>query len=336
MRFPPMVPQNQYDRVVGLVYNKSLSTNASELISKLSPPNFDTNDMTARSFVSTWLSGPLEVLFPRECLVCTRPIKGASLCFRCVPSTVSLALSRCPRCFGEGLGPSESACPACEAFALPVDRIRYLWEYEGLARDFIRAMKYRPSPYLAYRAGELLAESLPALFGDESWDRVIPVPSSPGMLKKRLFHPCAEMSRAMHRYARGFTIRNALRHQGTRGPQARRSHSERLRGLKRVFRVSNVREIAGKRILLVEDVITTGATVAAAAHVLYQAGAHSVDVVALAEARVWRRFRSRIFTLFKPESDRISGVRGYHSVVPLRHDGRRLSNKSRCGTHSIS
>ncbi len=303
-----MVPQNQYDRTVGLVYHKSLSTRASELTSKLFPLNFDTNDMTARSFVSTWLSGPLEVIFPRECLVCTRPIKGASLCFRCVPLAVSLALPRCPRCFGEGVGGSQSVCPACETFPLPVDRIRYLWEYEGLARDFIRAMKYQPSPYLAYRAGELLAESLPALFGDGSWDRVIPVPSSPGMLKKRLFHPCAEMSRAMHRYGPGFTIRDALRHQGTRGPQARRSHSERLRGLKRVFRVSNVREVAGKRILVVEDVITTGATVAAAAHVLYQAGAHSVDVVALAEARVWRRFRSRIFSLCDRGGPRISGI----------------------------
>lgn len=264
--------------------------------------------MTARSRLSTWISGSLEVLFPRECLVCTRPIKGASICFRCVPLAVSLAPPRCPRCFGEGVGATETACAACEAFPLPVDRIRYLWEYEGLARDFIRAMKYQPSPYLAYRAGELLAESLPALFGDASWDRVIPVPSSPGMLKKRLFHPCAEMSRAIHKCARELTIRHALRHQGTRGPQARRSHSERLRGLKRVFRVTNIREVAGKRILLVEDVITTGATVAAAAHALYQAGAHSVDVVALAEARVWRRFRSRIFSLCQQEGPRISGI----------------------------
>lgn len=268
----------------------------------------DTTGMTTRSRLSTWLSGSLEVLFPRECLVCTRPIKGASLCFRCIPQAVSLAVSRCPRCFGEGVRATESACPACEAFPLPVDRIRYLWEYEGLARDFIRAMKYQPSPYLAYRAGELLSESLSTLFGDESWDRVIPVPSSPSMLKKRLFHPCAEMSRAILKCPREITIRHVLRHQGSRGPQARRSHSERLRGLKRVFRVTNVREVAERRILLVEDVITTGATVTAAAHALYQAGARSVDVVALAEARVWRRFRSRIFSLCEQGGPRISGI----------------------------
>lgn len=189
-----------------------------------------------------------------------------------------------------------------------MDRIRYLWEYEGLARDYIRAMKYRPSPYLAHRAGEILAQSLPSLFGDASWDHVIPVPSSPVMLKRRLFHPCSEMSGEIRRFTPGLTIRQALRHQGMRGPQARRSHSERLRGLKGVFRVTNDREVAGKRILLVEDVITTGATVAAAAHALYHAGAHSVDVVALAEARIWRRFRSRIFSLCDLESPRISGI----------------------------
>jgi orotate phosphoribosyltransferase len=58
--------------------------------------------------------------------------------------------------------------------------------------------------------------------------------------------------------------------------------------------------IAGKRILLVEDVITTGATIAAAAYQLRQAGATHVDVIALARTRVWKRFRARVHTIFTP------------------------------------
>lgn len=201
-----------------------------------------------------------------------------------------------------------SICPACETFPLEFERIRYLWEYEGLARDFIRAMKYQPSPYLAYRAGECMAHHLPSLYADDSWDLIVPVPSSPEMLRKRLFHPCAEMSKALKTRLVRASIRHALEHRGKRAPQARRSHRERLRGLRTIFRVRRRRDVAGKRVLLVEDVITTGATLAAACHTLYEAGALSVDVVALAEARVWRRFRSRIFGLFNPQSERMAGV----------------------------
>jgi len=253
--------------------------------------------MIGSSLVHTWLLGPLEILFPRECVVCTRPLRGASLCFRCTPASISFANTRCTRCFGVVAGSEGGTCAACEAFPLTADRVRYLWEYEGIARDFIRAMKYQPSPFLAYRAGDILAQHLPSLFGSSKWDLIIPVPSSPAMLKKRLFHPCAEMTRAIQKHLPGVAVRHALHHRGGRTPQARRSHRERLQGFKRIFDIRNGKEVAGRRILLVEDVITTGATVAAACHALSSAGVRSVDVLALAEARVWRRFRSRVYAL---------------------------------------
>jgi predicted amidophosphoribosyltransferase len=190
------------------------------------------------------------------------------------------------------------------------NRIRYIWEYEGIARDFIRAMKYQPSPYLAYLAGEFLAQHLPLLFPSPSWDLVIPVPSSPAMLKKRLFHPCSEMTKGIQKRVPGLTVRHALKHRGKRSPQAHRSHRERLQGLRHIFRINDPHRVTGKRVLLVEDVITTGATVAAACHALREAGVQSLDVIALAEARVWRRFRSRVFSLFEPQGAPISGVLG--------------------------
>lgn len=263
--------------------------------------------MVGSSLIETWVSAPLEILFPLECLVCTRPLRGRSLCFRCFPSPIPLSISRCHVCFGAlsplgesaPLGDSE-VCATCLNLPPAARRIRYLWEYEGVARDFIRAMKYQPSHHLARLAGASLAQHLPTLFGARSWDLIIPVPSSPAMLKKRLFHPCAEIGRGMRENHPSLIITRHLKHRGSRSPQAHRSHTERLRGLKGIFSVSNPREITDKRVLLVEDVITTGATIAAACHTLYEAGAASVDVVALAQAAVWRRFRRRVFSLFEP------------------------------------
>ena len=72
--------------------------------------------------------------------------------------------------------------------------MRYLWDYGGTARDLIRAMKYHPSIYLTRYSGALVAQALPTLFPDRSWDRIVPIPSSPETLKKRHFHPCHEMA----------------------------------------------------------------------------------------------------------------------------------------------
>jgi predicted amidophosphoribosyltransferase len=256
--------------------------------------------MVGSSLIQTWVSAPLEILFPLECLVCTRPLKGQSLCFRCAPSPIPLSISRCNLCFG-ALSTLEDAqaCATCLNYPLAARRIRYLWEYEGVARDFIRAMKYQPSHHLARLAGAALAHHLPTLFEARSWDLIIPVPSSPAMLKRRLFHPCAEIARGIRENHPSLIITRHLKHRGGRSPQAHRSHAERLRGLKGIFYVRSPGKIAGKRILLVEDVITTGATIAAACHTLSEAGAASVDVVALAQAHVWRRFRQRVFSLFE-------------------------------------
>lgn len=264
--------------------------------------------MPEQSFVDRWISGPFEILFPRECLVCARPLRGFSLCFRCHPTGISLNAPRCGSCF-EYLPTADGAtCGACHSFPLQTNRIRYLWEYEGVARDFIRAMKYRPCPYLAKIAGECLALHLGRLFPDTSWDLVIPAPSSPEMLKKRLFHPCSEMTKALSQQVKGIRILHNLRHQGNRTPQARRSHRERLQGLKRIFHLTNSEQIRGTRVLLVEDVITTGATLAAAAYTLREAGVQSIDVLALAKARVWRRFRSNVFNLLDHRRSGVSGI----------------------------
>jgi predicted amidophosphoribosyltransferase len=156
-------------------------------------------------------------------------------------------------------------------------------------------MKYRPSAYLVKHTAGILQEELPRMFDERSWDLVIPIPSSPSMLTKRLFHPCYEIAKVVTRHLPHAKVTPLLRHARSRKPQARLSHEERLRGLRNFFHVKKPHTVSRKRVLLVEDVITTGATITAAAHALYAAGATEVDVVSLAQARVWSRFRALLF-----------------------------------------
>lgn len=242
----------------------------------------------------------LAVLLPPACLVCDRPLKTGYLCFRCMPSTPSLSEAlhaRCARCFGPHESNSsigKGICATCLTLPLATDSQRFIWEYRGLTRDFIKAMKYRPSKKLARLAGDLLAKALPLLLAEREWDLVVPIPSSAKTFRKRCFHPCVEMGYHIARTL-DIPLAQALMCNPKRDPQAKLHHDARLRGLKRIFTIRAASRVRNKRVLLIEDVITTGATVSAAAQCLKGAGATRVDVLALARTQVWQRFRHRVW-----------------------------------------
>jgi predicted amidophosphoribosyltransferase len=201
------------------------------------------------------------------------------------------------RCFepkAPGLTEDENVCATCRALPLSTDLQRFVWEYRELARDFIKAMKYRPSKKLARLAGNLLAHTLPNLFEEQRWDIVIPVPSSVKTFRKRCFHPCVEMG---HQVAQALRVplKLVLSSNPKRDPQAKLHHDARLKGIRQLFTIRGPKHIHSKRVLLIEDVITTGATVSAAARCLKAAGATSVDVLALARTQAWQRFRHRVW-----------------------------------------
>lgn len=245
----------------------------------------------------SWFSSCFEILLPTACLVCCRPLRNALVCYRCRPPLPDLAdtIARsCRRCFSPlGTNKQSDSCETCALFPPLTDSMRFLWEYDGLARDLIRTIKYRPSVSLAIMSGGLLCSAAEQLFTRRDWDMIIPVPSSHAMFRRRLFHPCVELARPLAR-AKGIPLIHGLRHDNRRAPQASLSHDDRLRRLSNLFSLTTRCKPRGQRILLVEDVITTGATISAAAALLRKAGATRVDVLALARTRVWNRFRGRL------------------------------------------
>lgn len=173
--------------------------------------------------------------------------------------------------------------------------MRFLWDYGDNAREYIRTMKYRPSRKMALLAGRLLADDMNEVFSDNcNWDAVVPMPSSPFNRRRRNFNQCEEMAREVSaRFHRRIPVENLLIHT-KKTPQAWLNHDARMTRINSMFD-SRKEVIAGKRILLIEDVITTGATSAAAVSHLLRCGAITVDVYALARTSVWQRFRNLVF-----------------------------------------
>jgi ComF family protein len=245
-----------------------------------------------------WQTLPIELILPRYCAVCQRDIRSATnLCYRCkphLPDLASLMQSRCVRCFGVlSTAGCDRVCQVCQHEPLALDSIRYLWEYEGLARDLIRAMKYRPSAKLTRQAATTLYNSLSSLYPTAEWDLIVPIPSSRSTFFFRLFHPCNELARAISE-ATSIPVGHPLIRNSSRAPQASLDHTRRLARLSTLFELSLPEIINQKRVLLIEDVITTGATISAAAYQLRKGGAKRVDCLALARTRVWGRFRSKL------------------------------------------
>lgn len=191
---------------------------------------------------------------------------------------------RCAACGGGG----GLLCPRCRAGLRPyppdaptpgLDAMAVAWLYDGTVRRAVHALKYRRRR----RAAGALADALAASLGPPPADALIPVPLHPGRLAERGFNQAEELALRLGRRWRMPVCTAGLERDRDTGHQARLSRAERQTNVAGAF----VWRGAGPppaRALLVDDVLTTGATLAACAAALRAAGSREVRAVALARS----------------------------------------------------
>jgi ComF family protein len=162
------------------------------------------------------------------------------------------------------------------------DRARAAAHYDGVLRSLIHGMKFLDRHEVTPLFGRMLAEAARDLAPDA--DVIVPTPLSRARLASRRFNQAAMLAQALGRET-GLPVElMALRRTRSTASQVGLGVAGRQSNVEGAFAVASRRRgrIAGKRVLLVDDVITTGATAGACAVALKQAGATGVDVVALA------------------------------------------------------
>ena len=213
------------------------------------------------------------VLAPHLCLACGR--EGATLCTDCLETAGEQIPPRCAGC--RKLSPNWKTCRTCKAW-LYADSVYVATTYEGIYEQLVRSLKFETQRQSATPMAQLMAEIVPASLQNYI---VCAVPSAPKRIRERGF----DHARLLMRNFSCLTHSpfDTVLYRKTNVRQVGSTRSRRLEQMQAEFFVRHPDKVAGESFLLIDDVMTTGASVSAAAHTLKQAGAKHVSVVVFAQ-----------------------------------------------------
>ena len=225
----------------------------------------------------------LDLLLPPLCIACREQTAEPGFCPACWNSMTFLDSTGCACCgtpFAIALE-GDTLCAVCLADPPAFDRARAILSYDEKSRGPILALKHADRLDLVpgfarwlERAGRILLEDT---------DLIIPIPLHRSRLWKRRYNQAAELARALaRRTGKPADPLVLVRSRATPSQGEMVSAKARHRNVQGAFLVPHPQKVAGRNILLVDDVLTTGATADSAAKALKKAGAAKVQVLALA------------------------------------------------------
>ncbi|KAF2991352.1 Bifunctional protein PyrR [Methylocystis sp. MJC1] len=231
----------------------------------------------------------LNLVYPPSCLVCRKAVaEHGALCAACWREIAFIERPFCERLgtpFALDLDQPGLISPEAAANPPVFRRARAVARYDSdKARSLAHRLKYYDRLELASPMGRWMARAGADLLADA--DLLVPIPLHRLRLAARRFNQSAELARAISRECGASVETQALLRVKATAPQVGLSRAQRAVNLSGAFRVDPERAvlIEGAKIVLVDDVLTTGATANAAARALIKAGAEQVDLVVFARA----------------------------------------------------
>ncbi len=241
------------------------------------------------------LGGLLNAVLPPRCLRCGADVaQSGALCPDCWDGLTFLSDPQCQRCgVPFETEPAEDAiCGACAARPPVFDRARAVFAYDDASRDLILGFKHSDRTDAAPGLGRWLCRAGEGLI--RSADVIAPVPLHHWRLVRRRYNQSALLARSVARRTGVPVVYDLLRRDRATPSQGGLGRGARRRNVANAFSVSARRRgfVSDRRVLLVDDVLTTGATAESCARALTQAGAAAVDVLTVARVVTPRTLQS--------------------------------------------
>ena len=226
----------------------------------------------------------LDIALPTLCVSCREPVDGEGVCAACWAKLSFIAQPFCPRLgipFVYDPGPE---LLSMEAIANPpaYQRARAAVRYDDVARTLVHSLKYQDRTDLAPAMGRWMARAGQELLADA--DVLVPVPLHWRRGWSRRYNQSGALARVISRQSGVKLASEALRRIRPTQQQIGLSRAQRAANVQGAFKVAPERnaEIAGRRVVLIDDVLTSGATTDACARALLRAKAAQVDVLVFA------------------------------------------------------
>lgn len=240
-----------------------------------------------REFTAWAKDAAFNAVLPAHCASCGKSVDAPGrLCGSCWQDVSFIGAPHCACCGIPFELPQDGTalCGPCMDNPPEFSRARSVFMYEGVGRDMVLAFKMADRTWLSKSLADWLVRAGSALLGDA--DVIVPVPLHRWRLFHRRYNQSAMLATAVARQSGVSLSVDLLQRVRHTPPQSRLGASERRQNVRGAFRLRPGREdvVAGRRVLLLDDVLTTGATASACVQALRGVGAVDVDVLTLARA----------------------------------------------------
>ncbi|WBL42764.1 ComF family protein [Algoriphagus halophytocola] len=218
----------------------------------------------------------LDLVFPRNCALCGRSLFDYEECL-CMVCSGSLPIT------SYHLRSSDNDLKDKVLGLSNVGMVMSFLKFSkgGQSQKLLHKLKYRNMPELGVELGKKYGEILYKSGFEHSWDKITPVPLHPLKKARRGYNQSEEFAKGLNQKLPAAISKDLQRVKFTE-TQTQKSRLERMDNVETVFALTPEADVSGARVLLVDDVMTTGATMCACANVLLANGAKTVDLVAIA------------------------------------------------------
>ena len=222
----------------------------------------------------------LDLISPRLCVVCGQRLTATEdvICGKC-----NLHLPRT----GYGQNPYENEMAKLFWGQIPIERASALYFYQSHAEtaNIIYELKYKNHPEIGEVMGRMLAKELQRSSFFDGIDGIVPIPLAKKRQRQRGYNQSMEIARGVSEITDLPIYYQVVRRTTFKGSQTKRGRWERNENVEHVFELIDEVTVSGKHLLIIDDVVTTGATIIACAKELQKAGNVKVSILALGYAK---------------------------------------------------